>query len=322
MHVDTEVRLADGDHVVHFYEGDDDLVRVVAGYLSAAVADGDAVVVIATPEHRIEFDAALAVAGINATAAGRTGRLVVLDAAGTLAGFMTGDVPDPVAFDRVVGKVVRDAVATGRPARAFGEMVAVLWQAGNEAGAIALERLWNELAERHPFSLFCAYPVHAVGAADAAGAFSEVCHLHSEVVGGAPTPEAAEVTRRFAATLDAPRLARRFVAETLDGWGRPDLVEDAQLVVTELATNAILHARSDVTVGLTRRRDGGDGVVYVVVGDASHAAPVARDAGPNATGGRGLRLVGALARRCGHEVVDRGKFVWAELIGEQGERSA
>ena len=134
MPVDTEIRLADGDHVVQFYGHDADLVDVVASYLSAAVLDGDAVIVIATPEHRAAFEAAMAAAGVDAELAAAGGRRIVLDAADTLARFMTDDVPDPAAFDAVVGGLVRDA-ASGGPVRAYGEMVALLWDAGNVTGA-------------------------------------------------------------------------------------------------------------------------------------------------------------------------------------------
>src|SRR6185503_3272068 len=139
MPVDAHVRLGVGDHVVQFYDDDDQLIAVVVGYLAAALVDGDAVVVLATPAHRRAFAAALAAAGVDAAAARDDGRLVLLDAAGTLARFTVGDDIDAAAFDSVVGGLVRRVAASGRPVRAYGEMVALLWGAGDRAGAVELE---------------------------------------------------------------------------------------------------------------------------------------------------------------------------------------
>lgn len=308
MHARTDLRLGDGDHVVQFYDDEAELVGVVAGYLSGALLDGDAVVVIATPRHREALHTALS-ADVEATAGLDEARLVVLDAAEILALVMVDGMPDVAMFDGVVGAAVRSA-AGGRQVRAYGEMVALLWEAGNIAAAIELERLWNELAERTRFALFCSYPAHLIADRDVAEAFAEVCHLHSRVVAGAPTPEGPDAECRLAGTPQASGLARRFVTDTLLGWNRPELVDDALLVVAELVSNAVLHARSDVTVGLSRR----EGRVRLEVGDSSIDPPRLRDVGSATTTGRGLHLIGAIAERWGHSLVDGGKLVWVDLL--------
>jgi hypothetical protein len=314
--VEADIRLADGDHVVQFYGAEDELVGAVVGYLSGAVLDGDSVIVIATPDHRGAFEDALGTAGVDVEVARGDGRLLVLDADDTLAGFMVDGRPDPATFDAVVGTVVRGASADGRRVRAFGEMVALLWDAGNVPAAIELEELWNGLGQHTPFSLFCAYPAHLVSDWRAAEQFSAVCHLHSEVVAGAPVLEGCEVTRRFARSERAPRLARRFVVETLHGWGGAALVDDAAVVVAELTANAVMHAESDFTVGLARRGD----VVRIAVGDSSPALPAPRALDSAAVGGRGLLLVDQIAHDWGHSVVGGGKLVWADLHGDVDRR--
>jgi len=188
-------------------------------------------------------------------------------------------------------------------------MVALLWDAGDVSAAIELERLWNELGAELPFSLFCGYPAYIASDASSADEFAELCHLHSDVVAVAPVPVGAEVTRGFIGTFQGPRLARRFVAETLQRWGRDDLVDDAALVVSELATNAVVHACSDFTVALSRRRDG----VRIAVADSSVESPQPRYPGWMAPGGRGLRVVRTIASSTGHDLVAGGKVVWAEL---------
>ena len=68
MPAETGIRLANGEHVVQFYDRDDDLVDVVGGYLAAAVLDGDVVIVIASPTHRDAFGLALVAAGVDVDA--------------------------------------------------------------------------------------------------------------------------------------------------------------------------------------------------------------------------------------------------------------
>ena len=59
--------------------------------------------------------------------------------------------------------MVAQAAQNGRRVRAFGEMVALLWSEGNQAAAIRLEELWNELALSQTFCLFCAYSMDSLG---------------------------------------------------------------------------------------------------------------------------------------------------------------
>jgi anti-sigma regulatory factor (Ser/Thr protein kinase) len=103
--------------------------------------------------------------------------------------------------------------------------------------------------------------------------------------------------------------ARQFVAATLRTWGLEALVADAELLVSELVTNAVLHARSPARVNV---EDAGT-VVRVAVCDDSSAPPRVRDYGPNAVTGRGMFLVDRIARRWGVDVDGRGKCVWFEV---------
>jgi anti-sigma regulatory factor (Ser/Thr protein kinase) len=185
-------------------------------------------------------------------------------------------------------------------------MVALLWDAGRVAEAIELESLWNELGLQVPFSLFCAYPSRSVVGDDQAHALHEVCHLHSAIVGQTAPPSAREFDRE----THAPRAARRFVAEQLEQWGRDELVDDAAVVVTELATNAVVHATSEFTVSMSLS----EGCVRIAVRDASAVLPTLRELGStNATSGRGIALVAAIASQWGAEQMADGKIVWAKL---------
>ena len=81
-------------------------------------------------------------------------------------------------------------------------------------------------------------------------------------------------------------------------------------MVTELATNAVVHARSPFLVVVRVEH----AAVRLTVQDNSRAQPRVRRNGHRAvSGGRGLHVVGALTRQWGVEATDDGKAVWAEL---------
>jgi hypothetical protein len=107
-------------------------------------------------------------------------------------------------------------------------------------------------------------------------------------------------------------MARRFVDQTLSTWPLPDIAYDAQLVVSELVTNAIRHGGGAVQLRLLSHGP----ELACVVTDHSRIAPVAAAADVFAEFGRGLRLVDALCTAWGW-VVPGGprKLVWAILVG-------
>ena len=104
--------------------------------------------------------------------------------------------------------------------------------------------------------------------------------------------------------------ARRWTVGTLTSWGLDVTAWTAAQVVSELATNCTLHARSDFSVRLSIS----GGCLRVETTDAAPGGLHARQYSSTATTGRGLRIVESLATAWG--VVPSGsggKTVWAEL---------
>jgi len=103
--------------------------------------------------------------------------------------------------------------------------------------------------------------------------------------------------------------ARLFCATTLEGWGADtELVATCSLLVSELASNAVLHARTPFTVALEHRER-----LRVEVLDGDPRPPHPCDYRVDALSGRGLHLVEALARASGTTTSAGGKSVWFEL---------
>jgi MEDS: MEthanogen/methylotroph, DcmR Sensory domain len=302
--------------VVQFYGHEDELADRVAGYLLAALRRDGVAVVIATAAHRQAFEGRLAQAGVDLAAAARSGTYLALDADDTVRALMPGGRLDHDAFERVVGGLIRRAGQPDRPVRAYGEIVALLWDAGLVNAAVQLEEMWDSLGQRYPFSLFCSYPASSVSGGAHLEAFAEVCRLHRSVVGGWPSPAAAAApaapaaTRAFALSGDAPAAARHFAVDAVRRLGAADLSDDAALVVTELAANAVLHAHTGFTVDLAVGPD----VLRISVRDAGSLPPGPAGLRLPAAPLHGLGAVDTLASRWG---VDRlgqaGKSVWVEL---------
>lgn len=139
--------------------------------------------------------------------------------------------------------------------------------------------------------------------------------LVGEVLIAAAISEAAaeRVSRDLPAEPTSPGAARALVRQLL-GQEQITLVESVELLVSELVTNAIVHAHSAprVEVALTRE------VIRVTVHDDDPTLPSARVPDLDRPGGRGLHLVGSLASRWGASPSDGGKVVWFELLRPTG----
>lgn len=101
--------------------------------------------------------------------------------------------------------------------------------------------------------------------------------------------------------------ARRCVRMTLTGWGLDAILDTVVLLTSEIVTNAVLHARTDFTLGIAKV--GVDGV-RVSVSDASPVPPAMRARSDTATTGRGLRLLDQLASEWHTDENNGGKTVW------------
>jgi DNA-binding NarL/FixJ family response regulator len=119
-----------------------------------------------------------------------------------------------------------------------------------------------------------------------------------------------EASTRLGRDAATPRAARRFVTEALRTWDLDDLSDTITLLVSELVTNAVVHAGSEVEVLVRLTSE----TACVEVTDSSEAAPAPRDALAEDTSGRGLALVEAMARRWGvRSRPGGGKTVWFEV---------
>jgi KaiC/GvpD/RAD55 family RecA-like ATPase len=308
------------DHAVRFYGADSELAAAVAEYLAEGLRSGDGVLVVATEAHRRSFAENLAGNDIDVRAYSDAGRLLMADAAGQLDRFLAVDRLDHELFESVAADLIRRAAEAGRRVRIYAEMVALLWDAGQVALAIELEELWNELGARVPFSLLCGYPARLLADTGQADAVRQIVELHSSVTvagpgahdargGHAPDGPTAEGARSFPYELDSVRAARHFVTGTLRPAVGDALVDDAAIIATELAANAVLHAKSAFTVTVSASAS----AVRIAVRDEGPLTPVSGGEPFAVRHDHGLGVVARIARGWAVERLPDGKVVWAEL---------
>jgi hypothetical protein len=177
----TDLVAAPGahDHIVQLYSESDPafLVDAVARFVGTGLRQGEAALVIARKESRATFEHALSRDGLHPHPG-----LNFLDADETLARFMVDGMPQWTAFHEVCGGIIAELRLQYPKVRAYGEMVDILWQRGEQKAAIQLEEFWNDLSGLQTFSLLCAYAIDPLDGASYAAGLASVCRTHTHVI--------------------------------------------------------------------------------------------------------------------------------------------
>jgi anti-sigma regulatory factor (Ser/Thr protein kinase) len=123
--------------------------------------------------------------------------------------------------------------------------------------------------------------------------------------------------RQFSCRPESVTAARGFVRETLREQAQ-ELVDAAELMACELATNCVQHARTDFELAISD----GQGEIRVEVSDAGRGRPTLRSPTALEPSGRGLRIVQGLSKAWGVVPGEDGTRVWFTLALETGVRAA
>ncbi len=228
-------------HAVQFYDSEHFLATAVADYLATALVAGEPLIAIATEPHRKAITQRLKSNGFDIARACLSGQATLLDVRETLATFMLGSTPDRRRFRNVIGDAIERSQRGQHqvPVRMFGEMVDILWSAGNRAGAIRLEELWNELARTHTFTLLCGYSMAGFDHEADGEAFRDVCQQHLHVV---PTERYTKL-EDDARLREISRLQQRARALETEVKHRKEL--EAELHQMRAEAEAANHAKSE-----------------------------------------------------------------------------
>jgi hypothetical protein len=149
-------------HFVQFYKADEPMLnRNVGRFLWDGLLRGHALLVIATAERRESLTSNLVRLGADVAAGLGQRQIALLDAQETLDRFMVDGQPNWELFEAAINDALSSihSRAEDGAISAYGEMVGVLWQAGQHAAAIRLEEFWNKLLHVGGITLFCGYPI-------------------------------------------------------------------------------------------------------------------------------------------------------------------
>jgi hypothetical protein len=185
------------EHVAAFFERPSFLIHTAATFLLDGLRRGEFVVVVATAAHRDAFAEAIEDAGFGLERARADGRYLEVDADRTLATLRTDDGLDERRLLRGLGTWMAQATRCSRPARLYGEMVALLWAQGALDLATELEVRWERLTARFSLPVLCGWPMGGFVSDETAERFPAICAHHTGVTTDSyttlATPEGAAV---------------------------------------------------------------------------------------------------------------------------------
>ena len=169
------------EHLVQLFDEPESLAASLGEYLYDGWTRGDRLLVVARPAHWALTAPELEARGLRVADAIASGRLVVLDAATTMASFMVYGDPARDKFRASVGELVRTLCREPQTGLTiYGEMVDLLAAEGNYRAAERLEALWNDLGESCSFRLLCGYSAVNFGDENTSKQLNDICALHTD----------------------------------------------------------------------------------------------------------------------------------------------
>ena len=184
-------------HGVQFYFDDAFLIDALSEFVRTALQGGQAVILVATRDHRLDCAERLRQKGLNLSLAIESGRYLAFDASDTLDRLMLGNSPVSSRFEQVIGNIISNSTVNAcpvhhhAPVAIFGEMVALLMDRGEYEAALSLEQLWNDFSKRVSFDLLCGYRISSFDRTAHRELFHRICSAHDVVMPAEGYPEKA-----------------------------------------------------------------------------------------------------------------------------------
>ncbi len=208
-------------HLVQLYQDEGFFGEAVSHFAAQGVAQGDAVILVATQPHWDLLADCLADKGLDVVALRRHGQLLLLDADATLPTFLVDTLPDAPTFKALARATIAQARTGSQSGRVrwWGEMVNVLFVNGNGRGSTRLEELFDEVAHEESIAIFCSFLMDPFDAKMYEGPLQAVCGTHAHLI---PVADDAHQTACVhQALLDVFGTVERLLLEDLrsaKGW--------------------------------------------------------------------------------------------------------
>lgn len=174
--------IAPGEHVLQIYEDTEVFINTLAAFVGTGINAGESVVIIADPQHSRLLEEKLKEHVVHLETLVSGNRFIVQNAEDTLKEFMVDGFPDQEKFIESISATISRARGTeNRKVRAFGEMVALLWDRGDREATLRLEQFWDRLCKKEKISLFCAYP-RDIFNGPLHKHIGHICNSHSKII--------------------------------------------------------------------------------------------------------------------------------------------
>ena len=179
--------IAPCEHLVQIYDNDKIFLDTLEGFTGSGFLADETVIIIATSRHLDALNDRLFSQGFDLNQLITSNKYMPIDANNLLSSFLVNDWIDEKVFNGFITGLISHASLRKTKIRAFGEMVAILWERGLYPATLQLEKLWNKLHARSEFILFCAYP--KIGfTRSATESIDEICKQHGKVIDGQARP--------------------------------------------------------------------------------------------------------------------------------------
>ena len=172
-------------HEVEFYRTDASFLDRCTRFMRTALANGDSVMVGATPPHADALRERLESEGCDVAEAIVRGRYLVLEPACVVSEFLVNGQPDSARLIKFAGNLIATALkaAIGKHPRvaACGECSVLLYAQGRAEAAVEMERVWDEIARTQGVDILCGYPMGGFRSEEERSIFRRICAEHSAV---------------------------------------------------------------------------------------------------------------------------------------------
>jgi len=171
-------------HIVQLYQDADFYGEAISHFAAEGLVRGESIIIVATGPNWANISGRLTSKGFIPDELFRRGQLVLLDADRTLPKFLVGEMPDAKTFKGLAVATIEQARAGGKFPRVrwWGEMVNLLYIAGNQSGSTRLEELFDEVAHEQSISIFCSFLMDKYDPRIYDRAFGDVCRTHAHVI--------------------------------------------------------------------------------------------------------------------------------------------
>ncbi len=179
---DTLANPVPGSHLVKICRNELLQAEAIADFIQGGLLRDELVIIIARTSLRNAIVSKLSAMGLNVQDFKDQGQIKFFDAEFLLSSIVTDGLLEDQAFQEFVVKPVQAARLKYGKIRAFGEMVDILWKRGQHDIALQLEELWDDLAKKHEFALFCIYLLSSFDSSDYDACLEHICKAHTHLL--------------------------------------------------------------------------------------------------------------------------------------------